>query len=193
MVETVFARHWGDWFLARTLFCTRRFRSSLCRCPAAYWISPFCQGGTREREPLFGSPAIEPGRSGGHTCTIYGNRAIGAVSSSRPDIRAKRQDDWLAFWYDASKSTNLEFAPPNKNTYAALNAFDWPHPPCQPTSAGASPYSGTNRSVSLAKFRRCESSRLFLEDPCRISSCARIASDAHSKMQQSSPNDRCWD
>src|ERR1700693_3315241 len=96
MVETVFARHWGDWFLARTLFCTRRFRSSLCRCPAAYWISPFCQGGTREREPLFGSPAICPGRRGGNTRAIYGNRAIGAVPPVVPTFEQNAHDDWLA-------------------------------------------------------------------------------------------------
>src|ERR1700724_1965560 len=59
--------------------------------------------------------------------------------------------------------------------------------------AGANACSSTNRSVLLADFRRRESSKLFLEDLCQISSFVRVASYARSMMEPSSPGDRCPD
>jgi hypothetical protein len=51
------------------------------QCPAPYRLSPFCQGDTCKRWPIFGSWAIAPGRNGGHTRAVYGNRAVDKVRS----------------------------------------------------------------------------------------------------------------
>jgi hypothetical protein len=74
--------------------------SDLHRCPATYWLSPFCQGGTCERKPIFGSRAITLGRSGGHTRAVYGNRAVDPLQSFR-DIQTTRSRRRAGSLFDA--------------------------------------------------------------------------------------------
>src|ERR1700751_4727695 len=62
----------------------------------------------------------------------------------------------------------------------------------QPT-LDAGPYSLVNRSALAVNVRPCGGSRLFLKQPCPISSYARVAPSAHPTMRRLSPGDRCKD